>query len=86
MARPRKRQVWKRKSDGAEVEVQFRRRTRPMAGVRAHSDMVWSMVAWTRRNTGGIVHETDFVSEYEFVRAGVLGDSHQPDEEEGTTT
>lgn len=65
--RPRRGQVWADKLTAMQVTVEFRRKTRPMARVRPHSDMCWSMVAWSATNGGGIMHEQDFVKAFAFV-------------------
>lgn len=66
--RPRGGQVWADRLTGNEVTVEFRRKTRPMAPVRPHSDMRWSIVAWSATNGGGIMHEHDFRKGFFFVR------------------
>lgn len=55
--------------------VLSRRTVNPMAPVRPHSDLRWSLVAWSSEEDtggwlfqgGGISHESDFVEDHYFV-------------------
>jgi hypothetical protein len=41
-----------------------------MGSVRPHSDLKWSLIAWSTLNGagGGLEHESDFVKDFQFVR------------------
>jgi hypothetical protein len=67
--RPRRGEIWRRKSDGLGVSVEARRTVNPMEPVRSHSDMRWSLVLWTAEGADkfGCDHECHFLDAFEFV-------------------
>lgn len=67
MKRPRGGEVWRRRSDGRETRVAYRRTVNPMGSVRPHLDREswWSLVF---HDLSFAEHESDFLRAYEFVR------------------
>jgi hypothetical protein len=69
--RPRKGQVWRDEETGWEVVIECRRTFNPMLPARPHSDMRWTKVAYVAADaggSGGVMHESDFCRQFEFVR------------------
>lgn len=65
--RPRSGEWWRNRETGDIVWVAARRTVHPLADVRPHSGLRWSLVLYSKPGTFfGTEHEADFVKEYEF--------------------